>query len=129
MKKKNTISWIARIIVAFILLQTIFFKFTGAPESVYIFEQMGIEPYGRIGSGIVELIAGVLLLITSTRTIGALLAFGTISGALLSHLTVLGIEVNGDGGGLFAMAVVVFIFSLLLLIFHKEELPIIGDKF
>lgn len=128
MKKKNIISWIARIVVAFILLQTIFFKFTGAPESIYIFEQMGIEPYGRIGSGIVELIAGVLLLITSTRVIGALLAFGTISGALLSHFTVLGIEVNGDGGGLFAMAVVVFLLSLLLLIFHKEELPIIGDK-
>lgn len=128
MKKKNIISWVARIVVAFILLQTIFFKFTGAPESVYIFEQMGIEPYGRIGSGIVELIAGVLLLITRTRVIGALLAFGTISGALLSHFTVLGIEVNGDGGGLFAMAVVVFILSLLLLIFHKEELPIIGDK-
>ena len=129
MKKKNIISWIARIVVAFILIQTLFFKFTGAPESVYIFEQMGIEPYGRIGSGIVELIAGVLLLITSTRAIGALLAFGTISGALLSHFTVLGIEVNGDGGGLFAMAVVVFVFSLLLLIFHKKELPIIGDKF
>ena len=129
MKKKNTISWIARIAVAFILIQTLFFKFTGAPESIYIFEQMGIEPYGRIGSGIVELIAGVLLLITRTRAIGALLAFGTISGALLSHFTVLGIEVNGDGGGLFGMAVVVFLLSLLLLIFHKEELPIIGDKF
>ena len=129
MEKKNIISWVARIVVAFILIQTIFFKFTGAPESVYIFKQMGIEPYGRIGSGIVELIAGILLLITRTRAIGALLAFGTITGALISHLTVLGIEVNGDGGLLFAMAVVVFLFSLLLLIFHKEELPIIGDKF
>lgn len=129
MEKKNIISWIARIVVAFILIQTIFFKFTGAPESVYIFKQMGIEPYGRIGSGIVELIAGILLLITRTRAIGALLAFGTITGALISHFTVLGIEVNGDGGLLFAMAVVVFLFSLLLLIFHKEELPIIGDKF
>lgn len=129
MEKRNIISWIARIVVAFILIQTIFFKFTGAPESVYIFKQMGIEPYGRIGSGIVELIAGVLLLITRTRAIGALLAFGTITGALISHFTVLGIEVNGDGGLLFAMAVVVFLFSLLLLIFHKEELPIIGDKF
>ncbi len=129
MEKKNIISWVARIVVAFILIQTIFFKFTGAPESVYIFKQMGIEPYGRIGSGIVELIAGILLLITRTRAIGALLAFGTITGALISHFTVLGIEVNGDGGLLFAMAVVVFLFSLLLLIFHKEELPIIGDKF
>ena len=129
MEKRNIISWVARIVVAFILIQTIFFKFTGAPESVYIFKQMGIEPYGRIGSGIVELIAGILLLITRTRAIGALLAFGTITGALISHFTVLGIEVNGDGGLLFAMAVVVFLFSLLLLIFHKEELPIIGDKF
>ena len=125
---RNTISWIARIVVAVILLQTLFFKFTAAPESVAIFEKMGIEPYGRIGSGIVELIAGVLLLIPRTKAIGALLALGTISGALISHFTVLGIEVDGDGGGLFALAVVVFLGSLLLLFFHKNELPIIGDN-
>jgi len=125
---RNTISWIARIVVAVILLQTLFFKFTAAPESVAIFEKMGIEPYGRIGSGIVELIAGVLLLIPRTKAIGALLALGTISGALISHFTVLGIEVDGDGGGLFALAMVVFIGSLLLLYFHKDELPIIGKN-
>lgn len=125
---RNTISWIARIVVAVILLQTLFFKFTAAPESVAIFEKMGIEPYGRIGSGIVELIAGILLLIPRTKAIGALLALGTISGALISHFTVLGIEVDGDGGGLFALAMVVFIGSLLLLYFHKNELPIIGKN-
>ena len=125
---RNTISWIARIVVAVILLQTLFFKFTAAPESVAIFEKMGIEPYGRIGSRIVELIAGILLLIPRTKAIGALLALGTISGALISHFTVLGIEVDGDGGGLFALAMVVFIGSLLLLYFHKNELPIIGKN-
>ena len=92
------LSWILRLLVAAILVQTLFFKFTAAPESVHIFSTLGAEPWGRIGSGVMELIAAVLLLIPRTVAKGALLALGVISGALLSHVFVLGIEVQGDGG-------------------------------
>ena len=119
-------SWILRIVVAAILLQTLFFKFTGAEESVYIFKTLGMEPWGRIGSGIVELIAAALLLVPRTRTWGALLSLGVITGALISHLTKLGIEVQGDGGLLFALAVVVFVASLALLVLHRGEIPLVG---
>ena len=120
------LSWAARIIVAIILLQTLFFKFTGAPESIYIFEKMGMEPWGRIGSGIVELIAGILILIPNTKIYGAILSLGVISGAIISHLTKLGIEVQNDGGTLFGMAVLVFVLSLGLIIYHKKEIPFIN---
>ena len=123
---KEKISWAARIIVAIILLQTLFFKFTGAPESIYIFEKMGMEPWGRIGSGIVELIAGILILIPNTKIYGAILSLGVISGAIVSHLTKLGIEVQNDGGALFGMAVLVFVLSLGLIIYHKKEIPFIN---
>ncbi|MEO1626951.1 MAG: DoxX family protein [Bacteroidota bacterium] len=119
-------SWIARIAVAIILLQTLFFKFTAAPESVYIFETVGMEPWGRIGSGITELIAAILLLIPRTKTLGALLSLGVISGAIFFHLTTLGIEVQGDGGTLFYLAVAVFVLSLVVLVAHKKEIPFVG---
>lgn len=116
------VSWILRIIPAAILLQTLFFKFSAAPESVYIFETLGLEPWGRIGSGIAELAAAVLLLVPSTRVCGALLALGVMAGALGAHVTQLGIEVQGDGGLLFALAVTVTLCSLLLLWLHRDEL-------
>ncbi|MEO1517693.1 MAG: DoxX family protein [Bacteroidota bacterium] len=119
-------SWIARIAVAIILLQTLFFKFTAAPESVYIFETVGMEPWGRIGSGITELIAAILLLIPRTKTLGALLSLGVISGAIFFHLTTLGIEVQGDGGTLFYLAVAVFVLSLVVLVAHKKEIPFLN---
>lgn len=122
MKTRKIISWVARIAAAFILLQTLFFKFTGAPESIFIFETLGIEPFGRIGSGIIELIAGGLLLMNRTKVWGALLALVTMAGAILSHLLILGVEVNGDGGGLFAMALIVCFSALSVLFLHKEEL-------
>jgi uncharacterized membrane protein YphA (DoxX/SURF4 family) len=124
-------SWALRLILAVILLQTLFFKFSGAKESVYIFSTLGMEPWGRIGSGIVELIASILLLIPATVTVGALLALGVISGAILSHLTKLGIALPavGDHGELFALAVVVFAGSLLVLLMHRRELPWIGRIF
>lgn len=112
---------IIRLVVAVILLQTLFFKFTAAPESVYIFSQLGLEPIGRIGTGIVELITGILLLIPGTVFIGALLSIGIISGAIFSHLTVLGIVVQNDGGLLFGMAVIVFIGSALLLYLYRND--------
>src|ERR1700739_618999 len=97
------LSWVLRITAAIILLQTLFFKFTAAPESVYIFTKVGAEPWGRILSGIIELVAAVLLLVPSFTWLGSMLAIGVMAGAILSHLTVLGIEVQGDMGLLFAL--------------------------
>ena len=113
----------ARLIAAIILLQTLFFKFTAAEESVFIFTTVGMEPWGRIGSGVAELIAAVLLLIPSTIWLGAGLSLGVISGAIFFHLTVLGIEVQGDGGQLFVYAVAVFVCSLVALIIHRKQIP------
>ena len=126
------ISWICRIVVAVILSQTLFFKFTGAEESKYIFSTVlspELEAYGRIGSGIVELIAVVLLLVPRTAWLGALISLGTISGAIFSHLTVLGIEVKGDGGLLFGLAVTVFVLSAVVLLLHRKQLPVLGQAF
>ena len=120
---------IVRLVVAGILAQTLFFKFTGAEESVYIFTTLGIEPFGRIGSGIAELIAAILILLPSTIGLGAALSLGVISGALMSHLTILGIEVKGDGGTLFYLALVVFIGSAWLAWNHRKEIPIINTIF
>ena len=127
----NILSWIFRLIVAIILLQTLFFKFTGAEESRYIFSQlMGeSEAFGRIGSGVVELIAVVLLFIPSTIWLGALLALGTMSGAIFSHLTRLGIIVKDDGGLLFGLAIVVFVLSLAVLFINRKEIPFFGQMF
>ena len=124
-------SWALRLIVAVILPQTLFFKFSGAKESVYIFSTLGMEPWGRIGSGIVELIASILLLIPGTVTLGSLLSLAVISGAILSHLTRLGISLPavGDHGELFALAVAVFVCSLGVLLLHRRELPWIGRSF
>jgi uncharacterized membrane protein YphA (DoxX/SURF4 family) len=126
------ISWICRVAVAVILLQTLFFKFTGAEESKYIFSTlMGpeFEAVGRIGSGVVELVAAILLLLPFTVSVGAFLSLGTISGALLSHLAFLGIEVKGDGGLLFGLAITVFVLSSVLLLIHRRELPVVGQVF
>jgi putative oxidoreductase len=128
-KTQNIISWALQIIVAVILFQTLFFKFTGAEESKYIFSSLGIEPWGRIGSGVVELIAVILLLIPRTVPYGAILALGTMAGAIFSHLTKLGIVVKDDGGLLFILAVVVFLCSAVILLLHRQELPIVGEKF
>ncbi len=118
------LSWGLRIIAAVILLQTLFFKFTGAKESVYIFSTLGLEPWGRIGSGIAELIASVLILAPPTVAYGALLSLAVISGAIVSHLTKLGITLPAvdDHGELFALAVVVFVCSFIVLALHRQEL-------
>ena len=127
-KTQIILSWLLRLIAAGILLQTLFFKFTGAEESKYIFSTLGVEPWGRIGSGVIELAAAILLLIPRTATIGALLALGTMSGAILSHLAILGIEVKNDRGLLFALAMIVFVACLSVLYVHRYEIPIVGEK-
>lgn len=125
-KPLRVLSWVLQIVVALILFQTLFFKFSGAPESVYIFTTLGMEPWGRIGSGLAELVAVVLLLIPSTITLGAILALGVISGAILSHLTKLGIVVMDDGGLLFALAIIVFVASLAILYVRRGQIPVVG---
>ena len=122
------VSWVLRITAAVILLQTLFFKFTAAPESVYIFTKVGAEPWGRIGSGVVELIAAILILTPRFTWLGSLLAIAVMAGAIISHLTVLGIEVQGDKGLLFALALIVFVFSTVNLLLHRTEIPVIGRR-
>jgi len=124
----TVLSWLLRIAAAIILLQTLFFKFTAAPESVYIFTKVGAEPWGRIGSGVIELIAATLILTPRFTWVGSLLAMGVMAGAVLSHLTVLGIEVQGDKGLLFALALIVFVCSTINLLLHRSEIPVIGRR-
>jgi uncharacterized membrane protein YphA (DoxX/SURF4 family) len=126
MKKYGIIA--LRILVAIILIQTLRFKLTAHPDSVYIFTKVGLEPFGRIGIGIIELIAGILLLINRTAWLGAGITAGVISGAVMMHLTDLGVEINGDGGVLFYTAVFVLISSLLILYTQRKSIPIIGKK-
>ena len=122
------LSWVLRILAALILLQTLYFKFTGAAESIYIFTKVGAEPWGRIGSGVVELIAAILLLTPRFTWLGSALALGVMSGAILSHLTVLGIEVQGDKGLLFGLAITVFVATGFNLFLHRAEIPLIGMR-
>jgi hypothetical protein len=117
--------WAVRVVAAVILLQTLFFKFTGAPESVYIFTTLGVEPWGRIGSGVLELVASGLLLWTGTAGAGGVLAMGLMAGAIASHLTTLGIEVQGDGGLLFALAWMVFLCGAATAWLHRDGLRVL----
>jgi hypothetical protein len=126
-KTQVVVAWICRIVAAVILLQTLFFKFSAAPESVYIFTKVGIEPWGRIGSGVVELIAAVLLFVPRLTWLGAGLALAVIGGAIVSHLTLLGIEVQGDHGVLFALAIVVAVCSAVLFFVYRRTIPIVGN--
>jgi uncharacterized membrane protein YphA (DoxX/SURF4 family) len=122
MKTKNIISWVAQTVAAIILLQTLWFKFTGAEESIYIFSKLGAEPYGRIGSGIIELMAGVLLLTSRFNWLGALIGLGTMAGAIVSHLTLLGIDVLGDGGQLFTYAVITSMCCATVVFLNQEKI-------
>ena len=118
--KNQFFIWSVKLTAVVILLQTLFFKFSSASESVYIFQTLGIEPYGRIGAGVVELIASILILIPRTTLLGALLGLGTMLGALFSHIFVLGIVVQNDGGTLFILAVITLL-SCSLLVFAERD--------
>ena len=128
-RTQSSISWALQIIVAVILFQTLFFKFTGATESVYIFTKLGLEPWGRIGSGVLELIASLLLVVPATASIGAILTIGVMAGAILSHLVILGIDVKGDGGLLFGLALTAFVASAIVLALRRAQIPIVGRFF
>ncbi len=122
MKKVQIFSWGLRLLAALIMLQTLFFKFTAAEESVYIFSAVGIEPWGRIGTGIAEMIAAMLLLVPSTVIWGALLGIGIMLGAVATHIFILGIEVRNDGGQLFIYALLVLMACATLVFLHKQQL-------
>jgi uncharacterized membrane protein YphA (DoxX/SURF4 family) len=127
-KTQTITSWMLQLIAAVILAQTLFFKFTGAEESKYIFSTLGAEPWGRIASGVLELVAVVLLLVPRTVVLGALLALGLMSGAIGSHLfTKLGIAVQNDGGLLFGLAITVFISSAAILVIRRRQIPVLGS--
>jgi hypothetical protein len=121
-------SWICQLTAAVILGQTLFFKFTGAPESRYIFTTLGIEPWGRIGTGVMELVAVALLLYPKTPVLGGVLAMGLMAGAIMGHLTRLGIEVQGDHGLLFKLALTVMITAMIVVVLRRRELPIVGER-
>lgn len=121
-KPAKFISWLLQLLAAIVLLQTLYFKFSGAEESIYIFETVGMEPWGRYGSGVLELIAGILLLVPRISWLGALLGVGVISGAIYFHITTLGIEIMGDGGALFYLAVTVFISCAIILYLRRVQM-------
>jgi uncharacterized membrane protein YphA (DoxX/SURF4 family) len=127
---KKYIPLILKLVAAIIMLQTLFFKFTGAQESIDLFTTIAGENEAamRIGTGVIELIASILLFIPKRTWLGALLAAGTMSGAVMSHITILGIEHNGDGGALFIMALITLISSAILLILNRKDIPVIGKK-
>src|ERR1051325_5938311 len=131
-KAQTVVSWLLQLAVAGILLQTLFFKFTGAEESVYIFSSVGrflgiggAEPWGRIGSGVIELVAALLLLVPATVPLGALVTMAVMSGAIASHLFILGIDVKGDGGLLFGLAVTAFVGSVVVVALRRSQIPLI----
>ena len=120
--KSSRIILVFRIVVALILIQTLRFKFTAHPDSVYIFETIGLEPYGRISIGLLELIASVLLLIPKTIWIGALLTIALMGGAITFHLTKLGIVIKEDSGILFYTAILTFLLSIIILHAQRKEI-------
>ncbi|MBD3724345.1 MAG: DoxX family protein [Flavobacteriaceae bacterium] len=121
---KAVFYWIIRFIPAIIMIQTLFFKFTAAPESVAIFSKLHAEPFGRIGTGIIEFIASILILIPNKSRFGAILGFGTMFGAIISHIFILGINVNHDGGQLFTLAIITIICCGLVLFEERKKISI-----
>jgi uncharacterized membrane protein YphA (DoxX/SURF4 family) len=120
--------WVPKLIAALIMLQTLYFKFSAAPESVYIFSAIGMEPFGRIGIGVLELVASVLILIPGTALFGSMLGISLMSGALFFHLTRLGIVVQNDGGLLFIYALAVLICCIILVYVQRTRLLVLIKK-
>ena len=125
-KAKMVASWILQIIAAAILAQTLFFKFSGSEESKYIFSTLGVEPWGRVATGLAELVAVVMLIAPRTVALGALLSLGLMIGAMGSHLTRLGIVVKDDGGLLFGLAITVLLCSAAILVIRRRQIPVLS---
>lgn len=124
MNGRTILSWILRGFAALILVQSLFFKFSAAPESVELFSKLGMEPLGRIGVGVAELLVSILLLLPRTAWLGALGGLGVMAGAIGAHLTIIGIESQGDGGLLFYLAVAVFLACAIVLYLHRAQLQL-----
>ncbi|MEM8584568.1 MAG: DoxX family protein [Bacteroidota bacterium] len=122
MNRDNIVEWVLRLVPAVIMLQTLFYKFTGHPDSVLLFTQLGVESFGRIGLGIVELFAAILLLIPETVKYGIVLGSGLMAGAIATHVFIIGINFNNDGGALFTLAAVAMICLLVLAYRHQPEI-------
>ena len=129
MKFNNSISLLLRIVASIILLQTLYFKFSAHPESVILFSKLGVEPWGRIATGVLELITAILLVITPSAFIGAILGVGLMLGAILSHTLVIGMKTNGDGGELFMLAIVVFLCCIITLVLEKYRVKLMYRKY
>ena len=125
---KPSFYFLLRLVIAALLIQTLYFKFSAHPDSVYIFTKIGMEPFGRIGIGVLELISALLILNKNTIWAGALMSTGIISGAVLMHLTNLGIEINNDGGMLFYMALSVLLLSVFVVVKERKNIPFLGSK-
>ena len=130
-KAARITAWILQIAVAGIFATAGFAKLSGAPESVGVFETLGVEPWGRYGTGLAEVVAAVFLLVPRAAVFGAMLSLGVITGAIGSHLTKLGIRVampdgTDDGGTMFGMAVAVCLASATVLFIRRAQLPLIG---
>jgi len=135
-RPQTVASWALQLAVAGILLQTLFFKFTGAEESVFIFSSVGrfvgvpaVEPWGRIGSGVIELLASILLLVPASASLGAMLTIAVMAGAIGSHLFILGIAVKGDSGLLFGLALAALTGSVIVLVLRRAQIPVVGRYF
>ncbi|MEL7146471.1 MAG: DoxX family protein [Bacteroidota bacterium] len=126
---KEYIIRVAGFVAAIIFLQTLYFKFTGHQESVELFTKLGVEPWGRWATGIIELIASIMLIIRKTSALGALAGLGLMTGAIGSHLLVIGIDTNGDGGTLFTLAIAAFVCCAFVLVSRIDDLKaLIGLK-
>ena len=121
MKKTSLLSFVIRIAISLIYLQTLYFKFTAHPDSVYIFSKLGLEPYGRIGIGMLELIVAILLVLNKTKLLSIIVSLGIITGAIASHLLVIGITIKEDHGGLFTLAIIIFTLNIVLIYLHKTD--------
>ncbi len=121
--RQRVLSWACQLIAAGIMIETLFFKFTAAPESVFIFRKMGTEPWWRWGQGIWELLASVCLLAPAWRWLGGILTTGAMLAAILSHMTWLGYSIQGDHGLLFGMAVTTFTCGFTVMLLHRHSIP------
>ncbi|MCA9478105.1 MAG: DoxX family protein [Nanoarchaeota archaeon] len=126
MKTKNIIIWITRLVAAGILFETLFYKFTAHPDSVMLFTALGVEPWGRIALGVIELITGIAILVPRTSFKGALASIGLMIGAIITHLAVIGVSFNNDGGALFSLAIIVFIVSSVNVYLNRDQFKNIG---
>lgn len=136
-KPLGIVSWVGQLVVVAILGQTLFYKFSGASETVALFEVLGMGAAGRYGTALMELVAVVLLLVPRTAWAGGLVALGVISGAIMSHLTTLGVSIDAEklgnpdlapleGPGLFVMALIVFAASAAVVVIRRRQIPVVG---